>query len=253
MIKLFVTDLDGCLSEPFEVPNLQTLSKIRALNELSAADESVPPLTLCTGRPQPYAEAVAQWLGIRLPIIFESSGLYKLKDNQIILPPEFSDETKNQIAELQLWIREEIIPQFPGMELEFAKQMDAGVIHRDKEIIAQAYEQIQAYVLKNYPDFEVHKTPVSINTMLSGNNKRKGLEQLSHHIGVDLDDIAYIGDTSGDIPALEIVGYSFAPKHADEKVKEICRVLDFKETEVVLELYKLLIEANKDTKAATEI
>ena len=249
MIKLFVTDIDGCLSEPFKVPDLRILSEIRALNELSKTNDNIPPLTLCTGRPQPYAEAVAQWLNIRLPIIFESSGLYNLKDNQIVLPPEFSDGVKKQVAKLKLWIRKEIIPQFPGMELEYSKQMDAGVIHTDSKIVAQAFEQIRSYVSTTYPNFEVHKTPVSINTMLSGNNKRKGMEQLSNHVGVELNHIAYVGDTSGDIPALELVGHPFAPVHADEKVKEISQVLDLGETEVVLELYNMLIEANKESKA----
>lgn len=249
MIKLFVTDIDGCLTEPFTVPNLKILSQIRVLNELSRSDDLVPPLTLCTGRPQPYAEAIAQWLNIRLPIIFESSALYQLKDNRIILPEEFTDEVKKQVAKLQLWIREHVIPQFAGMELEFAKQMDAGVIHTNSEIIAEAYEQIAEYVSLEYPGFEVHKTPVSINTILSGNNKRKGMEQLAHHIGVDVSEIAYIGDSSGDIPALEIVGHPFAPKNADGEVKKMSQVLDFEETQVILELYNQIIESNRKAKA----
>ena len=249
MIELFVTDIDGCLTYPFKAPNLKTLLKIRELNDLSRTDDYIPPLTLCTGRPQPYAEAVAQWLDIKLPIIFESSGLYELENNRIVLPAKFSDDIEKQVVALQGWIQEEILPQFPGMELEFAKRMDAGVIHNDSKVIDQAFEIIQNYVLLNYPEFEVHKTPVSINTMFSENNKKVGLLQLSKYTGVSLDDIAYIGDTSGDIPALEIVGYPFAPKNADKKVKEVCKVLDFEETEVIHELYNLLVEANKESKA----
>src|SRR5690625_6841963 len=72
MIKLFVTDLDGCISYPYRTPNWDAIQEIRDLNIASRSNPEIPPLTICTGRPHPYAEAVAQWLDVRLPFVFES-------------------------------------------------------------------------------------------------------------------------------------------------------------------------------------
>src|SRR5690625_6436425 len=75
MIKLFVTDLDGCISYPYRTPNWEAIQEIRDLNIASRSIPEIPPLTICTGRPHPYAEAVAQWLDVRLPLDRKSTRL----------------------------------------------------------------------------------------------------------------------------------------------------------------------------------
>ncbi len=74
MIKLFITDLDGCIAHPFLSPDWEALSKLKELNRLSKEREEIPALTICSGRPFPYVEAIGQWLGVEAPMIFESGG-----------------------------------------------------------------------------------------------------------------------------------------------------------------------------------
>ncbi len=50
MIKLFITDLDGCISMPFIPPKWDAIRKIIGLNQQSRTDLKIPPLTICTGR-----------------------------------------------------------------------------------------------------------------------------------------------------------------------------------------------------------
>lgn len=247
MIKLFITDIDGCLTKPFEAPDWELISAIRQLNIKSKRTQEIPPITICTGRPQPYAEAVAQWLDVRFPIVFESSGLYYLKENRIELHEDFSEDAREKVDELKNWLLNNIISSYSGMELEFAKIMDAGLIHTDMKVIDEVVPRIKSFVASHYPDFEVHKTEVSVNTLLKSSNKKKGILQLCKHIGVTPEEVAYIGDSSGDIPALEIVGHAFAPANAHINVKKVegISICSSSITQAVLDVYRGLIRENE--------
>ncbi len=246
MIKLFISDIDGCLSRPFKTPDWELLSQLRRLNQQSMNDMAVPPLSICSGRPFPYVEAVAQWLGVDQPVVFESAGIYELETNRIDFLPAFDDEAEQQVEKLKSWLREELVPEYPGLIIEFTKRMDAGVIHLDKSIIEEIYPKVVGYVEEHYPRFEVHYTDVSINIILAKNNKRNGILELCEVLDLNPREVAYIGDSSGDIPGLKIVGRSFAPANASEDVKaEAEVVLDKKVTEAVLMAYRQVIQENR--------
>lgn len=250
MIKLFITDLDGCISTPFESPDWELLSQIRRLNEQSRYDMAVPSLSICSGRPFPYVEAVAQWLGIDNHVVFESAGVYELATNKIQLHPSFDQEAEQQVRELKQWLREEIVPLDDDLIIEFTKKMDAGIIHLDTEVIQDIYPRVREYVAEHYPRFEVHDTDVSINIILAENNKRTGIRQLCEIMDIDPDEIAYIGDSSGDIPGLQFVGKAFAPLNAAETVKEEANIVDARVTEAVLKAYRSVIRDNRKKLAA---
>ena len=245
MIKLFITDIDGCLMEPFKTPSWKVLGEIKKLNEESRHDDSIPPLTICTGRPMPYAEAVAQWMGVELPIVFESAGVFHLEDYTVTVNGVFDERAKQEVQELKKWLQDEIIAEHSGMQAEFAKLMDAGLVHTEEKVIQQALPKVQDYVREHYNNFEVHNTDVSINIIRKGNNKRNGIEKLCEMQGIDVAEAAYIGDSSGDIPGLELVGRAFAPANASAEVKSISTVMDENSSEAVLRAYQAIIEANK--------
>lgn len=250
MIKLFITDLDGCISTPFKTPDWDLLSQIRRLNEQSMYDMAVPSLSICSGRPFPYVEAVAQWLGLNNPVVFESAGIYKLATNEIRLLPAFDDEAEQQVCELKKWLRNEIVPLHDGLIIEFTKKMDAGIIHLDTEVIRNIYPRIWEYVNQNYPRFEVHDTDVSINIILAENNKRNGILELCKILEINPREVAYIGDSSGDIPGLKIAGRAFAPLNASDAVKEVAHVVEAEVTEAVLKAYRTVIKENRQKLAA---
>lgn len=245
MIKLFITDIDGCLTTPFETPDWELLSQIRRLNEQSIHDIAVPGLTICSGRPMPYVEAVAQWLGVRHPAVFESGGVYEMETNEVHFLSAFDEEAEEQINELKNWLQKEIIDHYPNMILEFTKRMDAGLIHLEKGVIDEVHPEIVSYVEENYPGFEVHKTDVSINIILGNNNKANGIGRICDLLELDPKEVAYIGDSGGDIPGLKIVGRPFAPFNAIDEVKQYAEVVNAEATDAVLTAYRNIIEENR--------
>lgn len=245
MIKLFITDLDGCMTDPFITPDWDAYSQIRALNLASNGDDSVPPLSICTGRPMPYAEAQAQVLGIRIPFVFESGGgMYDVVENKITWSKALTDQAKREVLEIKEWSKEHLIKPNRGSIPEFAKFTDIGIIHQNTEIVDDMYEKSVRYISETYKLFEVHKTEVSVNIILKKANKGEGIKMLCNHFELNLEEVAYIGDSSGDIPGLKIVGMPFAPSNAAQGTKDVAEVTISRSTNGVLEAYHKIIERN---------
>lgn len=248
MIKLFITDLDGCIAHPFLSPDWRALTKIKTLNIESKEDEIIPWLTICSGRPFPYVEAVGQWLNVDHPMLFESGGgMYDIGTNQITWNPHFDDEAKKAVDEIKEWLVKTLIQNYKGTYPEFAKYTDAGLVNPDSTKIALMHEEALNYVNGNYPMFEVHATDVSVNIIPKRTNKGEGIRFLCEKLDIGLEEVAYIGDSSGDIPGLQIVGRSFAPANAKHFVKEeVDIVTQNTTTEAVLEAYECIIRQNSD-------
>jgi len=256
MIKLFVLDIDGCISHPFRSPDWEAITQIRELNLQSREDDTIPSLTLCTGRPFPYAEAVAQWLDVRHPFVFESSLIYFPKDHRVQLPctTEMAGTALNgsasqipeSLARFRTWLSEELLPSHPGAMMEFSKLMDAGVVSNDKELINRIYKRILQVTREHYPELEVHRTEASVNTVPAGNNKQAGFEQLCRELRVPLSQMAYIGDSEADIAPLQIVAMPFAPSNAIGRVQQTAEVIPLEATQAVLEAYRRIIQQNRN-------
>ena len=244
MIKLFVADLDGCISIPFQSPKFSELAQIRKYSEQAKTEEKIPYLTICTGRPLPYAEAVAQWLDVKLPIIFESGGgIFNTVTNHITWSPEYK-ANKQDINAIRLWVEKHIVSKYDGIMPEFAKQTDVGLVHPEESVIDEIYPKIKEYVTQNYHQFDVHYTEVSVNIILKKSNKGTGVETLSELTDFALNEMAYIGDGTNDIPAMQRVKAAYAPLNCRDEVAQHAQVVDKKATSAVLEVYENLIREN---------
>ncbi|MEX2396062.1 MAG: HAD hydrolase family protein, partial [Balneolales bacterium] len=151
-----------------------------------------------------------------------------------------------QMGEIKKWMEREITPGFKGITLEVGKRLDVGVVSMDPDQILEIYDLVKPHIEKKFPDFVVHRTPVSVNIILENSNKGSGLLQLANYTGIPLQEMAYIGDSSGDIAALEIAGAGFAPANATEEVRGLDGVIPLQTsaTRAVLEAYKILVKRN---------
>jgi len=245
MIKLFIADLDGCISFPFKTPSWDHLSAIRRYSEQSKKVPYIPPITLCTGRPQPYVEAVAQWLDVKIPVVFESGGgLYHPPTNDISWSPAYKNHI-DEIEALKVWVQDNIVGRYPGLWIEFTKKTDVGLVHPKAEVIDEVYPIIHDHVREHHPAFDIHFTEVSVNIILNESNKGSGVLRIAQSLEIELDEIAYIGDGLNDIPALNAVKFAFAPKNCRPEVAEIATVIDAETTEAVLEVYEWIINNNR--------
>lgn len=243
MIRLFVLDIDGCLTHPFRTPHWDSFSAIRAMNIRAKTDSNIPKLAILTGRPQPYAECMAQMLDIDQPVIFESGGgMFDPQTTQVHWNPAITADMMRRVARIREWGAQLIATRFPSSMLEFAKHTDVGFVNQDHGIIGQIYDSCRERVICEDDLFEVHRTDISVNVILKVCNKGNGLRWISEFTGIPLHEIAYIGDSSGDITALKIAGKAYAPRNASDAVKAIARVIDAETSEAVERAYAEMVE-----------
>lgn len=250
MIKLFVTDLDGCITHPFKTPEWKNVEEIRTLNIESRASDIIPPLTICTGRPYPYAEAVAQWLDIQLPFVFESAGLYHWNGNRVETALNSIPDDLGPIFAMKTWIRNIVLPEFPTANIEFSKMMDAGIVAPEKSVIEKIIPLVQKKIETDFPLLEMHTTDISVNILMPGNNKLQGMKLLAESQNISLNEIAYIGDTGGDVPALKEIKMPFSPSNATRAVKNVSENIDAETSAAVLIAYNRVIEYNRSLESS---
>lgn len=248
MIKLFVSDIDGCLAQPYtgyDLEGLATLRRYAADAGAPAEAHPTPAVSLCSGRPYPYVEAMTQALDLTVPVLFEGGGgRFDPVAAQTTWSPALTDEIEAEIEEVQHWFVTECIPG-TKMSLDHAKRTQAGVVSPDNDEITETRARTERFVANMAPDLRVFSTDVSVDVVPPGITKRNGLEWLTDHLGVEMEAVAYIGDADTDLEALAGVGTSFAPANADEEVlRTVDHVTDGSVLDGTLEAYRHCLDQN---------
>ena len=217
MIKLFVTDIDGCLSMPYESYDLDGFATLRRYAHDAGTPAEVdraPAVSICSGRAYAYVEAVTQALGLTTPVLFEGGGgLFDPVAAQTTWNPVFTPEVEAELETVRHWFLTECIPG-TKLSLDHAKRTQAGVVTPDSEEIRTLRPRVEDFVARNVSDLEVYATDNSVDVVPSGITKRNGLAWIAEEHDLSLDELAYIGDTDADLEALLAVGMSFAPANA---------------------------------------
>ncbi len=249
MIELFVSDIDGCLAQPYQAYDLVRLQEMaRCVGESGGVGEggARPAFSLCSGRPFPYVEAMTQLLDVRVPVLFESGGgLFNPVTARTAWHPHFTEEVEGQIDAVRRWMKEDLLPG-TGMQIDHTKRTQAGLVGPDEEEIRRAIAVVERFVDENAPGFRVFHTPVSIDVVAPDITKKQGLAWLAERLDLTLENVAYIGDTNGDLDALGAVGYAFAPANATEAVRRrAAHVTEGAVADGTLEAYRWCVRRNE--------
>lgn len=245
-IDYFILDLDGCVSDPFQSPDWALLSKLRQLSDLSYVDPNIPQLSICTGRPGPYTEAIGQWLNIQQPVIFEGgAGMLDLNTQNVKWNPALPSDA-HSVVNIMMRHIQTLKQQYPEIQPETSKTLDAAFTCSDPAVIRQLLPDFQAFVKQYCPRLCVHTTDISISALWPQANKGSGLTWLCEEIQTSLANVAYIGDTGADIPAIEFAAIGFTPQNGTPANKAAADIVTAGySTHGVLEAWHYLIEHNK--------
>ncbi len=250
MIRLFISDIDGCLSEPYQAMDLEALSTVASFAERGGqigSDAQVPALSICSGRPMSYVECLTQVLGISVPVLFESGGgLFDPRNARVCWSPYLTREVQLQVQEVTQWLEKECVPG-TSMIVDYAKRAHAGVIGPDPEEVLAAIPNVQRFVEDTGLAFNVLPTHLSIDVIPHGITKETGMQWLAEELNLSLSEIAYIGDSLGDLKSLRMVGTSFAPDNARDVVKEEVDMVTSAGIAGVLDALKISVERNQQS------
>ncbi|MBC7772281.1 MAG: HAD family phosphatase [Pyrinomonadaceae bacterium] len=230
---LIICDIDGCLSPEGTAPiHLDHLAKISAYNHEAVATANAPPITLCSGRPQPFGEAMCKILGIaQVPCVFENGAwLYRLDTNQYELDPSITDQHLADVQALSRWVSTEFgtppgtaaeRQRTVGVTQQPGKIASVSLYHPDTEYLRSLMPALAEQCRRAGWPIRVSMTWLYINLDLAHISKGTGLDRLLREAKIPKDRIAGIGDTMSDLPIRERSAYFACPANAHEDIKRL--------------------------------
>ncbi|MEZ6241503.1 MAG: HAD family hydrolase [Phycisphaerales bacterium] len=215
-----VCDIDGCLSPELPRP-MQTglLARVSEHNRRARERGDTPLLTLCTGRPLPFAEAMARAVGaFDLPIVCEG-GVWLLTMDPYLweMDPRVTREHLELVREVGAWAT----AQFEGSFLEAGKSAAVTIFHErgpeylESVVMPAVWTRIND---ERWP-LRASMTWTCVNVELEFVSKASGIDRLLDRTGLVRERLAGIGDTMGDMAIRERVAWFACPANAADELK----------------------------------
>ena len=105
------------------------------------------------------------------------------------------------------------------------------------------------------PALEKRASDLEMDVFFQGQrNKSAGLEMVKRSVGIEDDEIAYVGDDLNDLPVLERVGLRIAVQDAVERIKNVAHYVTEKQggKGAVREVVELILQAQDKMEIAIE-
>ena len=219
-VWLAVVDVDGCLT-PGEAENWnwRAFRFLQGLNGRAQCGEDVPAVTLCTGRQEPYVEALMQAIGGYLPAIYENGcGLYFPDGYRFIEHPSITAETRNALLEVKAILQRKVV--LPGLGyFQPGKEASTTLYPLPGTSVSRLLRAVTDVCAVHGPMLSVQASVSCVDVIPSGIDKGTGVRWLSEETGITLVQMGGIGDSTSDLRFLQLVGHSAAPANATAEVK----------------------------------
>ncbi len=210
-----ISDIDGCLAPEDSGPmDAAGLSRIAEHNRIAQERGDRPVVTVCSGRPQPFAEAVCRLIGNRtLPCVAENGvWLYSPADNRYDMDPAITEAHLAAVEEARAWVRRELGPR--GVVMQPGKSASISLYHADTAFLRSLEGGVREEFQRSGWPLRVSMTWLYINCDLAQVSKATGLDRLMAATGLRRERLAGIGDTSSDAAIADRVSFFACPSNA---------------------------------------
>lgn len=216
-----ICDIDGCLTPEDGGPaQAELLARIAAHNREAIATGHGPVVTLCSGRPIPFVEALCRVIANTvLPAIGEMGvWIYNPRTQLMSTDPAITSAHRRAVAEASAWIVErfssEPLFQQPG------KACSISLFHEDTAYLMSLLPELRAQCEDRGWPLRVSSTWCWVNLDLVHISKATGIDRLCALTGLEHDRLAGIGDTMGDLAIRERVTWFGCPSNAAQGLKD---------------------------------
>ncbi|MEK6701799.1 MAG: HAD hydrolase family protein [Planctomycetota bacterium] len=237
-----VCDIDGCLGPETHAPmDARALARIAAQNLRAATARDVPTVTLCSGRPQPFAEAISRIMAnSTLPVICEMGvWLYDPSVGTYTRDPAITGAHLLAVAAATAWIEEHLIPT--GVVIQPGKVASISIWHPDLNHLMSLKPRLVEQCASHDWPFRISSSVNWVNLDLSIVSKATGIERFIRTTGIPASRIAGIGDTIGDLAIARSVGYFATPSNVEDELRpHAAYVSPHAEIEGVLDILRQL-------------
>lgn len=213
-------DIDGCLqpesSEPADAEGLAAVARHNR-RALDAADR--PVVTLCSGRPAPFVEALCRVLhNATIPCVAENGvWVYDPRDGSYHQDPAITPAHRAAVRDATAWIEDHLLPQ--GVVIQPGKSASISLFHPDTpRLRAFADDITRVFADRGWP-FRVSMTVAWINCDLAHISKGTGIDRVLDATGLAKPRLAGVGDSYSDLPIAQRVAFFACPSNADHRLK----------------------------------
>lgn len=209
-------DVDGCLIDEAGGPlPLDELGRVAEHNRLALDRHDRPVVTLCTGRPQPFAECLARVVhNPLLPVVCENGAwLHDPVDNAWLLDPAVTAGDRAAVAALEGWVAAELGPE--GVSFQPGKAASVSLYHPDAARLDALQPRLREAAAAHGWPFRVSATRNYINCDLAKVSKATGIARFFALTGMDPARSAGVGDTAHDLQIAESVAWFGVPANRD--------------------------------------
>lgn len=222
LIKVVVIDIDGCLlPKGSQAIDLSIIDQLREYNQLSRKNPAVPPMTICSGRPEPYVELLMKFIGGYIPALFEwGGGLYIPDGYNFVYNAIFTEEVRINKQVIENFLLKEFVSKTdvriqPGKEVSITLYPSQGM--SSDQLCLKLKESLKEIEAARY--YQIHCEQTHVDILPVGLDKGISLQWLSNFLQVEMQEIAGIGDDENDLSFLRLVGFSACPNNSAPKVK----------------------------------
>jgi hydroxymethylpyrimidine pyrophosphatase-like HAD family hydrolase len=220
-LKLIVLDVDGVLSQgEAQKLDLSLLERLADLNRRARQDHLIPGVTLNTGRPSPYVEAVMQAIDGWQPALYESgAGMYFPQTYQFKTTPLLTAAQAEALQEIVAALDKEVVKKGRAY-WQPGKTVCYTLFAVEPLTLADILPEARAVVAELSDQFMVTPAILALNIHPAHINKGTGLQWLAQETGIDPAEMGGVGDSSADVDFLRLVRNPAAPANATPEVKE---------------------------------
>ncbi len=203
-----------------------------------------PIVTLCSGRPQPFVEAVCRVIGNdAVPAVAEMGvWLYDPRPRERAFDRDASitQEHMGWVREATAWIERELAPK--GYVIQPGKSASISLWHEDTARLMQHKPVLEETFALHGWGLRVSSTVAWVNCDLAHISKATGIARLTTKMGYVHSRLGGIGDTMGDMAIREGVARFGVPANAQEGLKARADYVASKsEMEGVLEILEWML------------
>jgi len=227
--------------QPFRLDRLNLMAAYSQKSPSVKGTSGYPALSLCSGRAYPYVEAMSQLLHIQTPVLFEAgAGMFDPMTTRTTWHPDFTPFVKKEVDAIRHYL-EDVVAKNGTISIDYAKRSQAALVGSPDGKIEDVRQEVEEYIFQNHPTFNVFHTHISIDVVPFGLTKAEGMVWLAETCGISVSEMAFVGDTGGDVEALSMVGASFAPANATKEAKAAAHYASaLYDIDAVLEAYEMV-------------
>lgn len=243
-IRALVADVDGCLAPVahgrYDLGGLGTLARMHAR---SRREPHVPFLTLLTGRPHGYVDALTQLLDLDHPASFENGAGLAWRQ-----PYHTEMDRRAEAGLSSLESLKTALVAAGGVVVQPGKVASLSIFpYPDNQPanVAALHDRCRAEAEALRLDLVLERSRDCVNVLVPGVDKESGFFWLLEVLGLHPDEVAGIGDSFGDAPWLRHCALSAAPLGADPAVRSVVtHPAELDDIEALLWFYRIVSNRN---------